>query len=148
MCATRQTAACSFKYSGLGRGRLGSVDVNVMIGLAGSEHRVQSVSIILPDIRGHSMQTVNQPLTTMCSNHKRRLSKGPCNDTSIVNPFSRLWIFSPSSWLRISIDLKLLMIAQTHPAYFFCDTLNVKKQPINEKKLAVFSAGSFGSLNS
>ena len=85
---------------------------------------LHSVRIMLHDIRGHSKQALNQPLTAMWSNHKLRSSNWLCNDISIVNPFSRLWIFSPSSWLRITKDLKLLIIAQTFPAYFFCNTLN------------------------
>ena len=86
-------------------------------------HHVHSVRIILHDIRGHSKQAVNQPLTAMWSNHKLRSSNRLCNDKSIVNPFSRLWIFSSSSWLRILIDLKLLIIAKAFPAYFFCNTI-------------------------
>ena len=69
--------------------------------------------------------------------------------TFIVNPFSRLWIFSPSSWVRISIDLKLfkLIIAQTAPGYFFCNTLNDKRQMIDENKITFFSTGSSFGLN-
>ena len=109
--------------------------------------RPQSVSIILPDIRGHSMQAVNQPLTAMCSNHNWRSSKRPCNATSIVNPFSRLWILFPLSCSRTSIDLKLLIIAHTFPAYFFCNMLSDKKQTINENKFTFFPCGSFGLSN-
>ena len=95
MCATRQTAACSFKYSGLGRQRLGSVDVNVMGWLVNGS-KIGShdpTCAVCNDIRRHSIQAVNQLLTTMCSNHNWRSSNRPCNPTSIVNPFSRLWIF-------------------------------------------------------
>ena len=93
------------------------------------------------DIRRHSIQAVNQLLTTMCSNHNWRSSNRPCNPTSIVNPFSRLWILFPLSCSRTSIDLKLLIIAQTFPAYFFCNSLNDKKQTINENNLPSFHVG-------
>ena len=107
---------------------------------------MHSVSIILPDIRRHSIQAVNQLLTPKCSNHNWRSLNRSCNSRFIVNPFSRLWNFSPLS-SRISIYLKLLMIAQTAPEYFFCYTLKDKMQIIDENKITFFSSGSLGLSN-
>ena len=111
-------------------------------------HRDYPVSIILPNIRKHPIQAANQTLTAICSKYSRSLSNWSCNTTSIVSPFSRLWILSPSRSLRISMVLKLSIIAHTFPAYFFCDTLNDNKQMVNETSLLSFDVDPSNCENS